>query len=280
MKIPHGVRTAIGVILAFLVFAVLSIMWFEEKLIYFPSRPLDGTPEDAGLAHEDVELVTDDGVRLHGWFVLSGADGGSTPATVLMCHGNAGNISHRLERAMLLTTKLGVDVLLFDYRGYGLSEGAPTEEGTYQDVRAAYRYLTEDRSIPPERIVLFGESLGTAIALQLAIEAPAAALVLEAPFTSIPDMAREVYPFLPFVDWIRTRYDSASKISRLRMPVLVIHGEEDRVVPYAHGAALFERAPEPKTFFGVAGGGHSDLYATAGSPYWSRWREHLTAAVR
>lgn len=252
-------------------------MLFEDKLIYFPSRELEASPEALSLAHEELRLETEDGVSLHAWFLPSERGKG---ATVLYCHGNGGNISHRLLRVLEMRAKLGVDVLLFDYRGYGRSEGSPSEEGTYRDARAAYRYLTAQRGLPAEAIVLYGESLGAAIALTLAIEAPVRALVLEAPFTSIADMAREAYPFLPVAGLLRTRYDSLTKISRLETPLLVVHGTEDATVPFGQGRRLFERAPEPKRFLAVEGAGHSDAPAVGGDRYWSAWRELLTSSAR
>jgi hypothetical protein len=192
-----------------------------------------------------------------------------------MCHGNAGNISHRLDRAALMQKRLGVDVLLFDYRGFGRSEGSPSEEGTYRDALAAYCYLTDERGVDPARLFLLGESLGAAVALDLALRVPAAALVLEAPFTSIAAMARVVYPFLP-TRWVRTRYDNRSKIPRLRLPLLIVHGTRDDTVPFAHGEELFEAAPEPKSFLAVEGGAHSDSYLAGGERYWNAWRELLS----
>ena len=184
-----------------------------------------------------------------------------------MCHGNAGNVSHRLDRALLMQSRLGADVLLFDYRGYGASEGSPDEEGTYRDARAAWCWLVA-RGAAPERVVLFGESLGSAVALQLALEVDARALVLESPFASVPAMARAVYPFLPVWPFVRTRYDNAAKIGRLRMPLLVLHGERDEVVPFAQGRRVFDAAPEPKRFFTIPGAGHNDTYAAGGDLYW------------
>jgi fermentation-respiration switch protein FrsA (DUF1100 family) len=174
--------------------------------------------------------------------------------------------------------RLGVDVLLFDYRGYGLSEGAPDEEGTYRDARAAYGHLVRERGLPPGRVVLFGESLGAAVAVQLALEQPGhRALVLEAPFTSVADMARALYPLLPLRRFVRTRYDSLSKVPRLSRPLLVLHGERDEIVPFAQGRRLFEAAASPKRFFAIRGAGHNDTYATGGEDYWRAWRDFLDA---
>jgi hypothetical protein len=248
------------------------LLIFEKQLIYFPMRGHDATPTDLGIPHEEVDLRAEDGVRLHGWFLPVK----ESRFTVLVCHGNAGNISHRLDRVLFMESRLKVDTLLFDYRGYGRSEGSPDEEGTYRDARAAYRWLV-DRGLGPERIVLFGESLGSAVALQLAVEVDARALILESPFSSIPDMARAVYPFLPLWPFVRTRYDNVSKIGRLRMPLLVLHGERDEVVPFAQGRRVWGAAPEPKKFFAIPGASHNDTYVIGREAYWQAVREFLDA---
>ena len=197
--------------------------------------------------------------------------------TVLLAHGNAGNLSHRLDRTIFLQARLGADVLLFDYRGYGKSEGRPDEEGTYRDARAAYRWLTVSRGVSPERLVLFGESLGSAVVLDLALTHPGRALVLEAPFTSVPDMAAVVLPFFPRA-FVRTRYDNLAKVGRLRMPLLVLHGDRDEVVPFAQGRRLYEAAPEPKRFFPIPGSGHNDTYIVGGDAYWRAVEEFVEGA--
>jgi hypothetical protein len=247
-----------------------ALLVFEKHLIYFPMRAHDLTPAQLGLPHHELELSAEDGTRLHGWFLPAK---GSRRA-VLVCHGNAGNVSHRLDRALLIQRHLAADVLLFDYRGYGLSEGSPDEAGTYRDARAAYRWLREHGQ-GPERIVLFGESLGSAVALELALGADAGALVLESAFTSIPQMARTVYWFLPVWPLVRTRYDNLAKIPRLRVPLFVLHGDRDEIVPFAQGRRLFDAAPEPKRFYAIPGASHNDTYLVGGEPYWRALREFL-----
>jgi fermentation-respiration switch protein FrsA (DUF1100 family) len=250
------------------------LLILEKHLIYFPMRAHDVTPSGLGLAHEELELRAEDGVRLHGWFLPVKGSRWS----VLVCPGNAGNVSHRLDRALLMQSHLKVDTLLFDYRGYGRSEGSPDEEGTYRDARAAYRWLIA-RGVEPARVVLFGESLGSAVALQLAVEVEARALVLESPFASIPEMARAVYPFLPLWPFVRTRYDNVAKVSRLRMPLLVLHGERDEIVPFAQGRRVFDAAPEPKRFFAIPGASHNDTYVVGGEPYWRALRDFLDGLI-
>ena len=253
--------------------AVCALMLiFERRLIYFPTRAHDADPRGLGLAHEELALVAEDGVRLHGWFLpVAGSR-----LTLLVCHGNGGNVSHRLDRALLAQAHLGADVLLFDYRGYGRSEGAPDEAGTYRDARAAWRWLIA-RGQRPERIVIFGESLGSAVALQLALDTDgsARALVLESPFASIPEMARAVYPFLPLWPLVRTRYDNLGKVGRLRVPLLVLHGDRDDVVPFAQGRRVFDAAPGPKRFYAIPGASHNDTYVVGGAAYWRTLQEFL-----
>jgi uncharacterized protein len=251
--------------------ATLLMLALERRFIYFPARELEVTPQALGLSFEEVTLTADDGVRLHGWF-LPARD---SRLVVLVNHGNAGNICHRLDRALLIQARLGADVFLYDYRGYGRSEGRPDEEGTYRDARAAYRYLSEQRRLPPERIVLFGESLGCAVALQLALERPCRALVLESAFASVPAMARAVYPFLPLSPFVRTRYDNLAKVPQLKVPLLMLHGERDSIVPFAQGRRVFEAAPEPKRFYAIPGADHNDTYLTGGDAYWNAWAAFL-----
>jgi len=269
MRAAKSRRTLLVALCAFAGLQVAPLL-FEKQLIYFPDPHLELTPTDLALSHDEVWLATEDDVRLHAWF-LPVPD---AAFVVLVCHGNAGNISHRLDRALLLHSKLKSSVLLFDYRGYGKSEGSPDEEGTYADGRAAYRHLV-DRGFAPDRILLFGESLGAAVAVQIAQEQEAAALILEAPFTSIPDMARAVYPFLPLGRWVRTQYDNLAKIRHVKMPLLVLHGTRDRVVPFEQGERLFQAAAEPKRFHAIPGAGHNDTFPVGGDDYWKAWMELL-----
>ena len=251
------------------------LLLFETRFIYFPSRGYDATPSGLGLAHEDVWLTAEDGVRIHGWYL-------PVPRArwvTLVSHGNAGNISHRLDRALLLQARLRSSVFLYDYRGYGASEGSPDEAGTYRDARAAYRYLAEQKQVKADELVLFGESLGSAVSLELALSRPAAALVLEAPFTSVRDMARTTI-FAPFAPFVRTRYESLARISRLRMPLLVVQGDRDEIVPPAQGRRLFDAAPEPKRYFAIPGAGHNDTYLVGGEAYWRTIADFLESVVQ
>jgi fermentation-respiration switch protein FrsA (DUF1100 family) len=233
-----------------------------NSLLYFPARAVDFTPAAAGLEFRDVAIATDDGERLHGWWIPA-----SRPPVghVLVCHGNAGNVGDRVPHAALLTAA-GLDVLLFDYRGYGRSGGRPNEAGTYRDARAARRALLEHPGVDPARVLYLGESLGGAIALALALEAPPAGLILQSTFTSIRDLARLHYPFVPG-GLAPDAYPSLGRIAALQVPLLVLHGDCDEIVPLSHGERLFAAAPEPKRLHVVAGAGHNDLVARMGASY-------------
>jgi pimeloyl-ACP methyl ester carboxylesterase len=251
------------------------LLLFETRFIYFPTRGHDATPSELGLAHEDVWLTTEDGVRIHGWYL-------PVPRArwvTLLSHGNAGNISHRLDRVLFLQTRLRSSVFLYDYRGYGASEGSPDEAGTYRDARAAYRYLAEEKQVKPGDLVLFGESLGSAVSLELALDHPAAALVLEAPFTSVPDVARTTL-LAPLAPFVRTRYESLARVPRLRMPLLVMQGDRDEVIPPALGRRLFDAAPRPKRYYAIPGAGHNDTYLVGGDGYWKALSDFLDAVAR
>jgi fermentation-respiration switch protein FrsA (DUF1100 family) len=261
----------LGVILCLLGGLVLL---FEKSFIYFPMRGHDATPSGLGLPHEDVWLAAEDGVRIHGWYLPVR----EARWVTLVSHGNAGNISHRLDRALLMQARLRSSVFLYDYRGYGASEGSPDEAGTYRDARAAYRYLVEEKGVKPDTLVLFGESLGSAVALELALARPAAALVLEAPFTSVADVARTT-PLAPLAPFVRTRYESLGRVPRLAMPLLVMQGDRDEVIPPALGRRLFDAAPEPKSYYAIPGAGHNDTYLVGGDAYWRALSGFLEAVA-
>ena len=239
--------------------------WAEKRFVFFPERDVAGTPDDAGLQYEDVYLTSPDGLTLHGWF-LPGRAGVSSPDTQtwLWFHGNGGNLGTRvgqLERAHHL---LGVHQFIFDYRGYGNSEGQPTEQGIYLDARAALKYLRSRSDINPDRIVYFGHSLGAAIAIELAVEHPPLGMALIAPFSSIKDMAELTISF-PLASWfVRGHFDSVKRIQRVHVPLLVMHGELDEMVPYWQGMKLYQAASRPKRFVTLYGASHNNVQHVAG----------------
>jgi len=232
----------------------LWLFVFQSNMVFYPEtgREIIATPEQAGLPFEDIHLKTSDGIDLHGWYIPAPQPRG----TVLFLHGNAGNISHRIDSVRMFH-RLGYSTLIFDYRGYGNSAGAPTEEGTYRDAEAAWRYLTDQRHIPSCRIVLFGESLGGSVGAWLAARQKPAALVIASGFTSVADLGQQLYPFLP-VRWLaRIRYDTREYLRSVQAPVLIAHSPEDDIIPFKHGRALFDAAKPPKQFLELAGG-HND----------------------
>ena len=242
----------------------------ERHFLYFPDPLLRSTPEAAGLDWRDVAFAAADGTALHGWYL----PGPENRPTVLFFHGNAGNIADRLDILAFLH-RLGLAVFIFDYRGYGRSSGQPDETGTYSDARGALAWLKR-QGTGPQQMIYLGRSLGAAVALQLALEQPPAALVLESPFTSVAAMGHRHYPVLSrLLGWLlNARYDNQSKIGALRCPLLIVHGEADRTVPAAMGEALYRQAPEPKRLLLLPGLGHNDAFY-AGHPEYRRAWETL-----
>jgi fermentation-respiration switch protein FrsA (DUF1100 family) len=241
----------------FAVYAGLALYLyvFQARYVYFPelpSRAVDATPADIGLTFEAVRLRTTDGETLDGWFIPAPQARG----TLLYLHGNGGNIGHRLD-PIAVFHRLGLNVLIFDYRGYGASTGKPSEEGTYQDALAAWNFLTNERRLEPAEIVLFGESLGGSIAAWLAARHTPAALMIYASFTSVPEMAQALYPIFPARSLARYRYETRASLASVKCPVLIMHSPEDEIIPFSHGQALFAAAREPKQFLELRGG-HND----------------------
>ncbi len=237
---------------------------FQGRYLYFPNIPtreLQTTPADIGYNYADVSIQTVDDQELHGWFIQRDTPRG----TVLFFHGNAGNISHRLD-SIAFWHQQGFEVFIFDYRGYGRSSGTPSEAGTYRDGQAAWEYLLDERSVDPRNIVLFGRSLGAAIAARTASENAPRALILESVFSSVRDMGRRYYPWLP-VRWItRLHYDTAALVSQIDCPVLVIHSRDDEIIPFDQGRKVFERAGQPKEFLEILGD-HNGGFILSGPLY-------------
>lgn len=245
--------------------AVLVFIYlYQPRLLFFPntpSRAVEMTPADAGLPYESVTLLTSDNVQLDGWFIPAPQPRG----VVLFFHGNAGNISHRLD-SLLVFHKLRFSTFIFDYRGYGRSQGQPSEQGMYRDAEAAWQYLTRERGVLPPQIVLFGRSLGAAVAAQLAARHTPGALIIESCFTSVPDIAADVYPFLPARLLSRLNYNARESLAQVTCPVLIAHSSNDEIIPYKHGLALYAAAREPKRFLELRGG-HNDGFLVSGKAY-------------
>ncbi len=254
--------------LALLLYVYLN----QANLIHLPQLPgrqVTATPRMIGLDYERVELNTKDGLTLEGWFLPAA----QARATLLFLHGNAGNISHRLD-SLQLFNQLGLAVFIFDYRGYGNSQGEPTESGIYLDAQAAWAYLTQTRGIPDAEILLFGRSFGGAVAAYLAERHQGLGLALESTFTSIPDMAAEIYPWLPVRSLARYQYDTRSRMANIQMPVLVIHSPSDEIIPYSQGRELFELAGEPKQFLQI-NGDHNTGMLDSRSSYRKGWERFI-----
>ncbi len=234
------------------------LYFFQARLVYFPTKQMYTTPEDLrfnGMPCEDVALVAQDGTKLHAWYVQNP----NARGVVLFCHGNAGNLSGR-KASIKILHDLGLSVLIFDYRGFGKSEGSPSEAGTYQDARAAWDYLVQTRKVPADRIIILGRSLGGAVAARLASEHEPKALILESTFTSIPDFAAKRFWFLP-VRWLcRFSYDTHAILPNIKSSVLVVHSGDDEIIPFVHGQKLFEAAGPPKTFLKIHGTHNGGLH--------------------
>jgi uncharacterized protein len=254
-----------------MIFWLMGCQGFLEKtVVCFPQKEHDGRPADYGLAARDLYFETEDKVRIHGWLFAADAQA----PYLFWCHGNAGNISHRLDNIALLLER-GINVFIFDYRGYGKSGGTLSEQGFYKDTLAAWEGLLRNGPVAPSRVILFGRSLGCAMALDLALKVPAAGLILESGFPHLGAMARTHYPFVLSEKFLSGRYDALSKISRLKMPLLMVHGTGDGIVPIDLGRRLFQAAPEPKAFYEIPGADHNDTYLVGGEAYFEKLRENI-----
>ena len=243
---------AVGLALALFLFIGIAML-FETSLIFFPSKYPQGVWKPFGIDFEEVDFKSADGTKLHGWYLPH-----ENPSyVILFCHGNAGNITNRAMPAKRLHDELNASVFVFDYRGYGKSEGRPNEHGVLADARAARSYLAKREGIKPEEIVLLGRSLGGAVAVDLAAKDGAKALLLQSTFTSVPDVAAFHYPWLPIRWLLRTRLNSLQKIRSYEGPVFQSHGNADTIVPYELGKQLHDAAPGKKEFMTLQGYDHN-----------------------
>jgi len=263
-----AVLAAVGYVLA-----AAYLYFFQEQFVYRPSARIEVTPASVGMYHEEVALVASDGVRLTGWYLpLADARG-----TVLFCHGNAGNISHLLAVAED-AHRLGLGILLFDYRGYGQSEGTPSEEGTHRDAEAAWNYLVQEAGLAPDQIAIIGRSLGGPIAARLARDKKPAALFLEETFTSVPELGRELYPIFPVDLLARYEYPTLEYLKQVQCPVLISHSRGDMFIVFAHGQRLYEAASYPKAFTKLRGG-HSSAFSEDAATYEAGVEAFLTEVL-
>jgi uncharacterized protein len=248
----------------------------ENRFIYFPPPHPNGfaSPRDAGLAGEEVWLAAKDGARLNAWHLPRP----ESRQTILWFHGNAEDICHGLSE-LKFYSQLGTSLLAVDYRGYGKSEGSPSEQGLYRDADAAYEYLLRDRRVQPREIVVLGHSLGGVVAIDLAARCDCGGLIVESSLTTAREMVRRILG-LPLPGYTpRTRFDSLAKIASVRAPVLIVHGTDDETIPFSMGQRLYENAPQPKDFYPVCGARHNDLLAVAGQDYLDRLKAFLARAA-
>lgn len=260
----HIKRLLLNIIIAVaLTYLGLTVMIYfqQDGMVYVPERTITHNPKNIGLEYEEVAVRTKDSISISGWYIPAKNE----KAVILFCHGNAGNISNRLDSVRIFND-LSLSVLIFDYRGYGKSGGRPSEEGTYLDAEAAWDYLVTVKKIPPGRIVVFGRSLGGAVATEIAVRRSPAALVVESGFTSVPDLGKTMYPWLPVKLVSKFRYATIDKIGNIKCPKLIIHSRKDGIVPFEHGRAIYEKAAMPKEFLEIRGT-HNDGFLISGSIY-------------
>ena len=234
----------------------------ENFFVFYPQSSFDSVPEDWGILHEDIYFDTEDKKRLHGWFFPVEGDA----PVILFCHGNAGNISHRLENVKFLLEQQ-LQVFIFDYRGYGKSGGRPSERGLYRDGLAAYDFLVNHKEISPDRIVPFGRSLGASVAIEISLGREVKSLIVESAFTSTKGMAKTLFPFMLLAPLLPAHYNNLEKIAQVNVPTLFIHGDDDEIVSFSMGQKLYQAAKDPKYFYPIKGAGHNDTYFVGGNTY-------------
>lgn len=265
-------RRALVIVVCYLVI-ICGVYLGQRYLQYEPSTINPGDPVAQGLpSAEVVTLRTDDGLELLSWYIPPATKSGEM---VLFMHGNAGNIARRLHKAKEITAA-GHGLLMLEYRGFGGNDGSPSEQGLYTDARAAIKFL-QQKGYQPAKVVFYGESIGTGVAVEMATEFHPRGLILEAPFTSAADVARLTYFWLPVDLLLKDRYDNGLKIQNIKSPLLIMHGDRDLVVPYIQGKTLFDIAEDPKVFVGFEGGGHSDLYDYDAGGIVIKWLDQLPA---
>ncbi len=260
---------AIALIALLLFNAVLFLR--QPSMIFFPSAEIEATPQDWGLEYEDVNLTTVDGKQLHGWYIPHP----DSNRVVLIFHGNAGNISHRGESVRIFH-RMGLNVFIIDYRGYGKSQGKAGESGLYKDANAAWQYLTQDRNIDKDHIIIFGRSLGGAVATNLATEVQPAALILESTFSSVDEFAKLLFPIMSRVLVSRYHFNTLTKIKKINSPLLVLHSPADEMIPFYMGKDVFEAANQPK-YFVTMKGDHNNGFMLSQPDYEQELKKFITS---
>jgi len=277
MKVRKGSIMSIWwsiILVVFLAYAILAmaLYFMQSSFLYSPVRQVPYNPADINLPFENVLFETKDRLKLAAWYIPAQ----NARFTVFFCHGNGGNMTHRLDTINILN-ELGLNCFIFDYRGYGASEGKPSEAGTYHDAEAAYKWLTKKKNFPPENIILFGRSLGGSIAAYLATKVEAKALIVESSFTSYVDIGKKFYPYMPVRLAARFSYPTIDYIRQIRYPVMIIHSRNDEIIPFEFGLRLYDAANEPKEFIKISGS-HNDGFLFSGEIYrnaWSNWLKFL-----
>lgn len=262
------------ILIILLTYSILawSVYFMQSSFMFRPVREVPYTPADMGLTYEKVSLKTEDGLKIAAWFVPCE----KAQMTVLFCHGNGGNMAHRLDTINILN-ELGLNCLIFDYRGYGDSQGKTTENGTYLDAEAAWNWLTHKKGIKEEQIIIFGRSLGGSVGAHLAINVNAAGLIIESAFTSFADIGRKYYPYLPVKLFAAFDFNTVESVKQISCPVLVMHSKGDEIIPYEFGPKIYEAANEPKEFIEIFGS-HNDGFLYSGQTYkdaWANWLKFL-----
>lgn len=249
-----------------------TLYFMQPRFLFKPVRDIYYTPDELGLDFEKVTFKTPDGLKLNAWYVPAP----DAQLTLLFCHGNGGNMMHRLD-SISIFHDLGLNCLIFDYRGYGRSEGRPSEEGTYLDANSAYQWLAGEKNLSPDNIIIFGRSLGASVAAQLAGRVKTKALIMESGFTSYTDIGKKFYPYMPVRWFAAFNYNTIDYVRDVHCPVMIIHSRNDEIIPFEFSLQLYEAANEPKEFVEIFGG-HNDGFLISGEIYkkaWTRWLQFL-----
>jgi uncharacterized protein len=276
-RVKRLLKVALLAIAAGFLLVAVTLRIVENRLVYFPPRYPEGFPPQQTIENEvdDLWLQTADGVRINAFYRANPA----SKQVILWFHGNAENIGYGLEQMHGLA-KIGVNILAVDYRGYGRSQGKPDEAGVYRDADAAYDYLVEQRHFRPQDIVIYGHSLGGAVAVNLASRRPCRGLIVQSSFTNVRAMARRMFA-IPLVEFLaKSRFDSLEKIREVRAPILIVHGTRDDVVPFAMGQELFAAAPAPKRFHPIEGAGHNNVLEAGGENYLACLKAFVETSAR